>query len=280
MNVKFFDRDVLNLFFKIESAILALFSLVMGFSAPLLSSCWTWYLVYAGIFVLLTAITYLCIFIYAKFHAFLEMEINETKVNIRFGDIRKIEDGITVYNFNEYFDTIADDVIINKESLNGKFIQDHQNELDAIGEAIDKQIASDPEQIAEIGCTRKNGGRTTKCKLGTMVFYDRYALLAFTHFDEEDHAYLDSIEYTSCLMEMWKRLNDIYRQKPIYLTLAGGGVTRFKGNSAMEPQELLETMLWTLKMSQTRFSYPSSINIILRPDIKSRINFGEIKRIA
>ena len=47
--------------------------------------------------------------------------INNTKVNIKFADIFS-QLGIKVIAFNEYFDTLVDNVVINHTSLNGQVI--------------------------------------------------------------------------------------------------------------------------------------------------------------
>ena len=47
--------------------------------------------------------------------------INNTKVNIKFADIFS-QPGIKVIAFNEYFDTLVDNVVINHTSLNGQVI--------------------------------------------------------------------------------------------------------------------------------------------------------------
>ena len=59
------------------------------------------------------------------------LTINNTNVNILFGNLEDFNDGIETVNFNEYFDVIVDDKIIAHNSRNGIFIDKHINDVRA-----------------------------------------------------------------------------------------------------------------------------------------------------
>lgn len=58
---------------------------------------------------------------------------------IKQGDIF-LQEGLKVINFNEYFDTIVDNKIIAKNSLNRKFITEKVKDLEKLDSTIDEQL--------------------------------------------------------------------------------------------------------------------------------------------
>ena len=121
---------------------------------------------------------------------------------------------------------------------------------------------------------RLYGGKTTKYKLGSICPVDDYFLLALTHFDEDNRAYLTIEDYISCLMHMWNELDVYYAQQPIYMPLLGGGITRFNGAN-VELQDLLKYIIITFKAS--RVTFKSGLNIVLYDGDKEKINLHDIK---
>ena len=199
--------------------------------------------------------------------------INGTKVSIKFGDIF-IQEGIKVINFNEFFDTVVDDVIISRSSLNGKYISRfHQNPV-----GLDETISSNlnlKNNVIKTKVRRNNGGKTTRYKLGTICPIQDYFLVAFSRFDDNNRAYLTLDDYFSCLMQMWSELDKYYNGRPISIPLLGGGITRFEGN-ILKPQELLKYILITFNASKKQFGNTSSLTIVLHESVKEEINLYDI----
>ena len=202
-----------------------------------------------------------------------KLYINETNIKIMFGDIFS-QNGIKVIAFNEYFDTQVDDRIISEASLNGQYILYHSNGKEYIDTVIDKEKHLE-EAIVQKNVFRKQGGKQIKYRLGTICPIDDYFIMAFTHFDENDKAYLSLEDYISCLMHMWTELDYLYAGKPINITLFGSGITRFN-NGLISEQELLKLIVLTFEISKIRFGNKSSLTILLDKRIEDKVNLYNI----
>lgn len=101
-------------------------------------------------------------------------------------------------------------------------------------------------------------------------------LVALTHFDEDNRAYLTLQQYSDCLINMWNEIDILYNQQSVSMPLLGSGVTRFK-DCEVTDQELLEIILWTYRISKVKFTYPSCLNIILDERKKDKINLYKLK---
>lgn len=185
--------------------------------------------------------------------------INNTKVNIKFADIFS-QPGIKVIAFNEYFDTLVDNVVINHTSLNGQVID--KGLIDA--KVFDASVLSNIDLKKGKENKSRKSGKKQRYEIGQIHKYnDEYFALAFTKFNEKNEAHLSSNEYSGCLLEMWRQLNTYYSQSIINIPLLGDGITRILDNTSITKQELLEIMLETLKISKMTFKEPSEVNIVL-----------------
>lgn len=62
--------------------------------------------------------------------------------------------------------------------------------------------------------------------------FEEYILFAFSHFDENNRAYLNLDDYLSCLTNYWIEVNRIYNGENVIVPLLGTGITRLAcGNS-------------------------------------------------
>lgn len=202
------------------------------------------------------------------------LKINNSIVKIEVGDIFK-EEGFKIIAFNDFFDTQVDDTIIAKTTLNSKYITRFYpqiSDLDAI-------ISSDTHSVDYILCEKKRKiGKTKQYKLGTIIKNDEYFLLAFTHFDQDNRAFLNIEDYIVCLMNMWNECDILYGGNSVVLPLLGSGITRLKGCENITDQELLEIIIWTFKTRPIKFQYPSYVKIVLSNESMSEINLYEIKK--
>lgn len=221
-----------------------------------------------GMLLFILIASYFVIVIYEIKSKSVHLTINNTKVNIVFDDIFSKE-GIKVIAFNEYFDTLVDDVIIAHSSLNGQVIDKGLIDRDAFDESV---LKNNSLKKGEEDKTRKLG-KKQKYEIGQIHKYNNeYFALAFSKFNEKNEANLYSNEYSSCLLEMWRQLNTFYAQSIINVPLLGDGITRILDNTSITKQELLEIMLQTLKISKMTFKEPSEINIVLYAG-KDKTNF-------
>lgn len=205
----------------------------------------------------------------------IKLNINNSTVNIFFGDIFKT-DGLKVIPFNEYFDTVVDDIIIAKGSLNGIYINTKIHNTNH----LDMEIAKDLILKDKIICNNKNRklGKQNRYKLGSCHLYnDEYILTAFTRFDEDNKAYLYMRDFLSFLLELWNEVDRLYAGRTINIPLLGSGITRFKEYGNISDQELLEIIIWTYKISRVKITYPAIVNFIIHEDKIDKIDLYKIK---
>ena len=195
------------------------------------------------------------------------VKIRGIKVTVKQGDLFEAE-GWKVIAFNEYFDTTVDDIIIAKNSVNGKFIEHHVDDLDGLKQAL----ATDNRSPFKAKRTEDD---RLQYKLGCIKTYQDYMLLAFTHFNEQNEAHLSQMEYEECLRVMWSEICRAYANKPIYLPLLGSRITRFDGTPQKSKLDLLRCMLCTLRTSDKNINQP--ITILLTKEAMEEINIYETK---
>lgn len=206
----------------------------------------------------------------------IKLEINNTKIDIRKGDIFNYsEDTYKVIAFNEFFDTQVDDKVISRQSLNGQFLEKYNVNISEFDIGITQNIKMN-EHILETDVIRPLGGKTTKYKLGAVFDYNDYLLLAFSKFDMNNKANLNLSDYIVGLLYFWEEIDRLYAQKQIVIPLLGTGITR-QNNFNATNQELLEMILWTFKQSKVSLKSPSKLVIVLHEDQHKTINFYNLK---
>ena len=212
--------------------------------------------------------------------------INNTIVRIAEGDIFELLERnpdkrigeLSVIGANDFYDTLVDDRIVARKTLHGQYIE----RIRKAGKL--KQLESTIEQDALLNkpehcqCVPgRQAGRKVRYPLGCVVEFENYVLTAFTKFDEDNKAYLSAEEYVGFWMRFWKNIDEIYAGRTLNIPLMGAGITRFRDGKPSK-QELLEVMLWTLKISGFHNTYSDGkINIVIyRSDVKD-IDFYHIQ---
>lgn len=216
---------------------------------------------------------YLTVWLKANFKRHAKLNINSSSVIVRVGDIFQ-EEGLKAIAFNEYFDTIVDDSIISKSSLNGKYLLNLSSDGVA---SLDNNIANDvrlKERQVEINSTRRTG-KKIKYKLGSVFLNEDYLLTAFSHFDSDNRAFLSLKEYVSCMLNFWDEVDQVYAGRSVTVPLMGSGITRFK-DAEVQPQELLKVLIWTFKISRVKFKHPANATIIIHNSITEKINLYDL----
>ena len=272
IKVKFFDKRIRAKFLKILGAISTFISLLLIFvDIPENLS------IKAGIvFVVILLVIYIVLYVYANKLSEATIDIGGTSVLVKKGDIFK-EDGLKVIPFNEYFDTIVDNQVITELSLNGKYIKKF-GDVHKLDELIySNTFLNSSENILEEDVSRNgNIGKKVRYKLGSSIVVDDYVLTAFSKFNQKNEAQLTMTEYINFLLNFWNEINRVYAQKSVTVPIFGSGITRFKGGfNDIEINELLNIMLWTFRISGTRFKYPAKLTIIVYGDLFKKIDlFG------
>lgn len=205
----------------------------------------------------------------------------QLRVNVREHDLFA-EKGIIVIPVNEYFDTIVDDMIISSSSVHGKFVKKYLstgrtlNELD--GEIRDQLKSVDAKRVK--APSSRPRGNQTKYKLGTCIDIQigetTYVLFAFTRFDKDDHASVNSREVPSILNKLLAYLFTIASNQAISIPLFGTGLSRLNRSHKRTLLFLLDSIEY---MCAEEYKFPGGINIDINRLSSTDINLDDIKTI-
>lgn len=227
---------------------------------------WKWAIILLCVFILVSCV--IGYVLHLREHKPYTAMINGKPVTIKTGDIF-LETGLKVIPFNERFDTQVDDIIIAHNTLNGKMIDEHVENIDDLNRAI-KSAFSEESYFKPYSSDGK-----INYPLGRLIPYHDYLLLAFTHFDEYNQAYIGIGEYEQILLRMWKEMRRVYAAKHVVIPLLGAGITTIDGAQNKNYTDLLKCILCTLRSSQ--FQPEQGITIILTPKVIKDIKMNEIK---
>lgn len=169
--------------------------------------------------------------------------------------------GIIVIPVNEYFDTIVDREIISTDSVHGKFINRYWHDrLSELNQKIEETLNS--INAIEIDNDRPRGNKS-KYDIGTCVDIrdgqNIYVLFAMTHFDKDNHAYLDRKEFPKAIDGLMKHLEHIAVDYPVYMPLFGTGLSRLKRS----PQRILIFLIDALDFKHSDLTFPHGISVEL-----------------
>ena len=244
-----------------------------GYTIRDINAQWEWWkpaLILLGLFVLFCIIIYFILAMKMKYYAHKPYTaiINGKTIEIKVSDIFQ-ESGLKVIPFNEKFDTQVDDIIISHESLNGQMIDsyvDNKQELASV-------INSAPNENSAYKPKIKNGEYFYP--LGRLIKYKDFALLSFSHFNEQNEANIGIGEYEQLLFVMWKEMRRIYASEHIVLPLLGAGITTIEGIQEKNFTAMLKCILCTLRNSN--FQPSEGITIVLTEETIKGIDMNEIR---
>jgi hypothetical protein len=185
--------------------------------------------------------------------------IRGIKVTVNQGDIFE-RDGWKVIGVDDTFSTSEDDMVISHSSLHGKLLKllRDTGKIEAFKDALEK----DKRNVS----------------LGSVKTYEDYMLVALTHLNSDNEAYIDNSNYESILRKMWMEIGRVYSGRTITLPILGDGITRFDGTSEKPSSfDLLKCMLCTLKTSNVQIKTP--INIVVFDRI-NEINLYNLKQVS
>lgn len=274
MKVSFCDKKIRSSFLNYASCLTgSIAAIVLFWDIP------NKYKNHAGFLcIVILILIYLLIWLRANKIKLIKLSVEESTVIIKTGDIF-LEQGLKVIAFNEYFDTKVDDIVIARESLNGKFITGHLTcSIDQLDQYID-QYHHDREDIGEINIPRLTG-KSQRYAPGTICVWNDYLLTAFAKFDNHNQAYLTMPEYLAFLINFWDRVNRIYAQQSVTVPIFGSGITRIKGHKMINDEDLLKIMLWTFRVSEMRFMHPAKLTIIIHEDKIGLINLFGLRSVG
>ena len=212
------------------------------------------------------AVVFICAlcFYLVRRHRGYETKVNGKPVSIIVGDLFK-QEGSKLIPFNERFDTQVDDVIIAHRTLNGIMIDKHVADKDKLIATIEN---------AKSDASKLKANRKGIFPLGRLIAFEDFLMLAFTHLDDQNVAYIDVSEYEQVLLNMWTEMRRVYAGKEINLPLIGSGITTLVGSTAKDYTNLLKCMLCTLDRSN--FQPVKGIKIVLTKDAIKQIDMNRI----
>lgn len=238
------------------------------------------------LFIAILALIFIYMWWSANRQKYVRLRINNTEIRIREGNIFELLEKdpkdrrgeISIIGVNDYYDTIVDDRIIAKKTLHGQYIERIANagKLEQLEQAIetDEMINREGNYAED---TERTRGRKRRYSIGSLVEFEAYVLAAFTKFDESNKAFLTAEEYLEFWMRFWNNVDEVYAGRTINIPLMGAGITRFKSGKPSK-QELLEIMLWSLRISGFHNTYADKqINIIIYKTDINDIDFYHIQ---
>ena len=209
----------------------------------------------------------------------LDLKISNTlNVRVKEGDLFDCvgNGNYVVIPVNEYFDTIVNETIINRGTVHGQFIQKYYgDEHSLLHEETEAFFAENKIKGKDV--SRKGSeGYKKKYPLGTCAIIKKadtnFVLLASTHFDEEDHAYVELSELGRNISSMCKFLADKVEDKPVYMPLMGMGMSRLNQSGQFILKYTLDTIVGIKDLAISK-----GINIVVYPPVAKTLNLNEIK---
>lgn len=272
IKVKFFEKKIIKDYFSV----LTILSLLLSFALICIDipQKYKTYTVLGLIIILV--IIYIIVWLRANLINGIKLNINNSKVNVKVGDIFK-ESELKVITFNEYFDTQVDNVLISENTLNGFYLNRFVDDINELNSLIDSDERL-KRMIDSINESRINV-KQNKYKLGTIFSHKDYLLTAFSKFDNDNRAYLEMNDYINFLLNFWNEIDIVYAGRSVAIPLMGSGITRFKEYNMISEQELLELLIWSFKISKIKFTYPSQVSIIIHESKKDKINFYKLRSV-
>lgn len=269
------SRDFWKYFFLAIGTISSVVTLI-SFVFQVKDPCWVWVVLYVVVVVGLS-IAFGIWQTWRKKSLSLKVSNNLT-VNIKAGDLFDFAliENYVVIPFNEYFDTLVDDKIINRLSLHGQFIQKYypNNHVQLHDEIVSY---FNRNNIEGIEVTRPNSeGYTKKYPLGTIAIIQKnnvnFVLMALTHFDEDDHAFVELSEFGRSISIMLRKLRDVVGNNPVYMPLMGMGLAGLNQSAQFILKYTLDTIIGIKDLAIL-----GGLNIIAYPPVAKTLNLNEVK---
>lgn len=218
-------------------------------------------------------------------------EEDNKKIIVQYGDFIRIidkyekssEKAIFVIPVNRCFDTIVDDIIVEKRTVHGQFINYVKNNLWTL-EELDNKIEDslNSENYETLSISEKDKGNRKRYKVGSVakiesikgnVFY----LLALTKFKKVGEKIvvdenINMHDYFECLQSLVDYYNLDGRNLPIYIPTIGCGLSRLHISVDNSIRQLLS--VWRLNHEVIR----DSINIVVYEKLFWNVHITKFKK--
>lgn len=269
IKVHVWDKQVYQAFGKWTTWTLAIFSVAVLF-LPIEKIKW-WLLV--GLLGTHGIIYILC-WVYCNNIKKVKLTIGGNFVIVKEGDLFA-ESGKKVIPFNERFDTDVDDIIVAKKSLNGLFVTEHCKNVKDLDKGIKNYLSQNRKTSVVTVDQSVPSRKKIIYKLGTIVPYDDYYLLAYSHFDDLNRAYLNKSDVIDLYMRMWEEIDIVKAHNSVAMPVLGS--SRLVRGFDLPPQQLIELILWSLRISKVKFTRSSNLTIVIHSSMIDDINLLNLK---
>ena len=180
-------------------------------------------------------------------------------IQIKYGNILKEKKCKKVISFDECFSTHigTNPCDVKETSVCGQFLLQDGKNLNI------RKALSNAQIKPERGISRFK--KKTSYKLGSIIAYGEYFLLAFATLDENGRArFFSQDEYVECLLTMWKQIEINCTQQDVCIPILGDGLTSFEGGNgaSLSRKELLDLIVWSYKISPHKIKAPNKLRII------------------
>lgn len=204
---------------------------------------------------------------------------NSLKVEVKSGDIFDYADqtNYVVIPVNEYFDTKVNTKIVSPSTLHGQFINKYYKcNSPQLHEEIEDYLQANKVEFTEVNKRPNEGGYTKKYPLGTCVPIKvgqvTFVLVALTHFDNDDHAYVELSEFGRCISYLCRFLEKNAGNSPAYMPLMGMGLSRLNQTGQFILKYTLDTIIGVKDLA-----IPRGLSIIVYPPTAKTLDLNSIK---
>ena len=195
-----------------------------------------------------------------KLRPYIDIKGNNYTIRVEYGDLFKVKGCKRVINFDECFSTTVGDGPgdIKPTSICGQYLVQNPG--------IDLQQLIDDAKLKPIN-KKSEYEKRSRYQSGSLVPNGDDLLMAFAPLDENGRGVFSSRDdYLACLCRLWKEIDKYYGQKDVCIPLLGAGITRFDNASgaSYSPQELLDIIILSYKLSSHKIKSPQKLRIICK----------------
>ena len=261
---RIFNRWIFEKFGKIAAALATVFSIAIIYVQD------EYQKTALIIFLSSLLLSYVGVAIHANVKKSAVLKIRNTKIIIKQGDLFE-ETGTKIIPMNEYFDVDIKNGVVDSASLHGQYIKNYASKTpDMLYDDIITALQSKKPKVAD---QKRPYGGQIKYKLGT-IYDDKqgFFLLAYSKFDKDNRAFLKNDDIVQCYTNLWNEIDIIRGTKSIaFPVLGAGGIVRF--SKEYTPQQLIELILWSFRISGVHLSKKSTLSIIVHESLVKDIDF-------
>lgn len=204
---------------------------------------------------------------------------NSLNVAVKSGDIFDFADktNYVIIPVNEYFDTKVNTKIVSPSTLHGQFINKYYKcNSPQLHEEIEDYLKKNKVEPLEAKSRPNEGGHEKRYPLGTCVPIKvgqvTFVLVALTHFDNDDHAYVELSEFGRCISSMCRFIEMNAGNRPAYMPLMGMGLSRLNQTGQFILKYTLDTIIGVKDLA-----IPGGLSIIVYPPTAKTLDLNSIK---